>query len=477
LLSKEKKKKPASKPIEGRTELVQQMLRKKNPGPINNSPSNPTVIQTTCINSTTTSSRCLSFWQPIKSPIHYLSLFPESQKNPQIIKIKFLENPRNPNSLIYKMHTKSHQIFIQSQNPQFKTQTLTLDPTQTLTLYNLKLSLITDNQNPSSFYFTLNGKPLKDSTCLPNPQITPLCTLILQVRLSGGGGDGGATGAESRDCYLNMYADKKPDKVDPRELRLSKWLNCSLSNEPLRQPCVIDRLGNMFNKEALVEALIGKKLPKEFGYIKGLKDMIDIQLEVVPGEGSGNARFQCPVTGLEFNGKYKFFALKNCGHVLSAKALKEVKSSECLVCYKEFEECDKIVINGSDEEVAVLRERMEEERSKMKEKKMKKVKNGEVGANGEEFSGQGAEVSQVSGKKHGIVDVKGVDKVVGKVKGNGKVENVKGVSHGGSVKRFKATDMVPTNATKEVYASIFTSSKKQSFKETYSCRSLPLGRN
>ncbi|KAL3566883.1 hypothetical protein D5086_032298 [Populus alba] len=248
--------------------------------------------------------------------------------------------------------------------------------------------------------------------------------LYIDIKLSGGGGDGGATGAESRDCYLNMYADKKPDKVDPHELRLSKWLNCSLSNEPLRQPCVIDRLGNMFNKEALVE------------------------LEVVPGEGSGNARFQCPVTGLEFNGKYKFFALKNCGHVLSAKALKEVKSSECLVCYKAFEECDKIVINGSEEEVAVLRERMEE-RSKMKEKKMKKVKNGEVGANGEEFSGQGVEVSQLSGKKHGIVDVKGVDKVVGKVKGNGKVENVKGVSHGGSVKRFKATDMVPTNATKE----------------------------
>ncbi|KAJ6435653.1 hypothetical protein OIU84_000788 [Salix udensis] len=221
------------------------------------------------------------------------------------------------------MHTKSHQILIQSQ---FKTQTLTLDPTQTLTLYNLKLSLLTNNQNPSSFYFTLNGKPLKDSTCLPNQQITPLCTLILQTRLSGGGGDGGATGAESRDCYLNMYADKKPDKVDPHELRLSKWLNCSLSNEPLTQPC----------------------------------------LEVVPGEGEGegegegNARFQCPVSGLEFNGKYKFFALKNCGHVLSAKALKEVKSSECLVCYKEFEECDKIVINGSEEEVAVLRERMEE---------------------------------------------------------------------------------------------------------------------
>ena len=39
---------------------------------------------------------------------------------------------------------------------------------------------------------------------------------------------------------------------------------------------------------------------------------------------------------------------------------------------------DKIVINGSDKEVAVLRERMEEKRLKVKDKKIKKVKNGEV---------------------------------------------------------------------------------------------------
>ena len=39
---------------------------------------------------------------------------------------------------------------------------------------------------------------------------------------------------------------------------------------------------------------------------------------------------------------------------------------------------DKIVINGSDKEVAVLRERMKEKRLKVKDKKIKKVKNGEV---------------------------------------------------------------------------------------------------
>ena len=38
---------------------------------------------------------------------------------------------------------------------------------------------------------------------------------VLQLlhRLRGGGGDGGATGAESRSSYLEMYMDKKPDKV------------------------------------------------------------------------------------------------------------------------------------------------------------------------------------------------------------------------------------------------------------------------
>lgn len=277
-----------------------------------------------------------------------------------------------------------------------------------------------------------------------------------------------------------MYADKKPDKIDPNEQRLSKWLNCALSNEPLREPCVVDKLGNIFNKEALVEALLGKKLPKEFGHIKGLKDMVKIQLSLIPGMEDvhgGGTRFQCPIAGLEFNGKYKFFALRNCGHVLSAKALKEVKSSTCLVCHQEFSETDKIVINGSEEEVAVLRERMEEEKAKTKDKKTKKIKNG-AAQNGKEES-VSLESSSLSGMKHGL-DANVVDKVSAKVEGNGKVVNgnavLKGVTDG-VAKRFKAADMAPPNATKEVYASIFTSSKKSDFKETFTCRSLPLGRN
>jgi len=118
---------------------------------------------------------------------------------------------------------------------------------------------------------------------------------------------------------------------------------------------VIDLLGNIYNKEAVVHALLTKSMPKRLGYIKGLKDLVTVHFESIPGvnpdgENSGS-KFQCPITGQEVNGKFKFFALRKCGHVLSARALKEVSSSSCAVCYVPFTEVDKIPLNGSEEEV------------------------------------------------------------------------------------------------------------------------------
>ncbi|KAH7427105.1 hypothetical protein KP509_10G030900 [Ceratopteris richardii] len=121
-----------------------------------------------------------------------------------------------------------------------------------------------------------------------------------------------------------MYATKKPDKVDPNEARIAKWTRCALSAETLKPPCVIDLLGNLYNKEALVSALITKNMPPELKHIKGLRDMIPIYLTSVPGvdahDDTSDTKFQCPISGQEFNGKYKFYVLRGCGHVLSWKA-------------------------------------------------------------------------------------------------------------------------------------------------------------
>lgn len=57
------------------------------------------------------------------------------------------------------------------------------------------------------------GRTLSPYESLAGAEVLPGATLQLLPRLRGGGGDGGATGAESRSCYLEMYLGKKPDKV------------------------------------------------------------------------------------------------------------------------------------------------------------------------------------------------------------------------------------------------------------------------
>eukprot|EP00959_Pyramimonas_sp_CCMP1952_P109377 2287805-Pyramimonas_sp.AAC.1 len=52
------------------------------------------------------------------------------------------------------------------------------------------------------------------------------------LRLRGGGGDGGATGAESRDSYLQMYAQKKPEKRKDSARCLGSFANLSVFGLP-----------------------------------------------------------------------------------------------------------------------------------------------------------------------------------------------------------------------------------------------------
>ncbi|MCO5553778.1 hypothetical protein L7F22_007304 [Adiantum nelumboides] len=342
------------------------------------------------------------------------------------------------------------------------------------TLGDLKWALL--QASPQAFmrrcsYFTFLGKPLQDASTIASQSISNHSTLHLRVRVLGGGGDGGATGAESRDCYLNMYAVKKPDKADPNEARLAKWSRCALSSEALKPPCVVDRLGNLFNKEALVANLLGKSLPKELKHIKGLKDMVSIHLSSVPGidahDEKAHTKFQCPVSGQEFNGNCKFYVLRACGHVLSAKALKEVQSSSCLVCFTPYVDSDKLVINGTEEEVLELKQRMEEEALKKKEKKSKngaKETSIDESVNGVQQSSHS--LTQNGVDEEGAADYErlGVHGAKRKLSKTDKVQAVADKSRDSKVlqptKKFKAVDILPPNATKEVYASIFSSSSK-----------------
>lgn len=75
---------------------------------------------------------------------------------------------------------------------------------------------------------------------------------------------------------------------------------------------------------------MGKTVPKALSHISSLKHVIDIQLErspdadTRPGAKAG-ARFACPITGQAMSGKSKFVVVRGSGHVLSERALKEVR--------------------------------------------------------------------------------------------------------------------------------------------------------
>ena len=85
-------------------------------------------------------------------------------------------------------------------------------------------------------------------------RLSPRASPRACLRLRGGGGDGGATGAESRSSYLEMYKTQKPGEVralllrtagpvsparsysyqlDAREEQLAVWTCCRLTRQQL----------------------------------------------------------------------------------------------------------------------------------------------------------------------------------------------------------------------------------------------------
>lgn len=145
-------------------------------------------------------------------------------------------------------------------------------------------------------------------------------------------------------------------------VKQSKSKYCSLSKETLKKPIVGDKLGQIYNKTAIIKALIEKNLPDTFNHISSLKDVKDIN-----GEISKNGYLQCPITMSEFSGINKFYFLWNCGCVISKKAIDEIgMKDKCLVCGKDFHhDKDLISLNYTKEE----KENIKNELLTLKERK------------------------------------------------------------------------------------------------------------
>uniref|UniRef100_A0A8C4WDZ1 Replication termination factor 2 n=1 Tax=Gopherus evgoodei TaxID=1825980 RepID=A0A8C4WDZ1_9SAUR len=177
---------------------------------------------------------------------------------------------------------------------------------------------------------------------------------------------------------------RKVEKIDKNAELVAQWYYCALSQEELRRPIVACELGRLYNKDAVIEFLLDKSSDKSLvqaaSYIRSIKNVTELNLADNPawkgdkGNTKGDkyddiqcARFICPVVGFVF--------LRNCGCVFSERALKEIKTEVCHRCGVPFQDDDVIILNGSKDDVEVLKKRMEERRLKSKGgKKSKKCK-------------------------------------------------------------------------------------------------------
>jgi hypothetical protein len=293
------------------------------------------------------------------------------------------------------------------------------------------------------------------------------------------GCDGGSI--PKRDELVHLQ--KKPEKVDQNELERIKWFSCAISKEPLRSPVVYCELGYLYNKEAIIKRLIEKTIPEAYSHIRSLKDVFPVNfqpnvdykptsevssLNVV--DLAQESPFACPITGLLVGSNHKFSVLKSCGCAFADRALRECPSDVCLTCNTPFTAEDVMPLNPDEEQQKVLIQKMKDKRAgEKKEKKTKKSRSSTVAT------------EQVSNGKRKI-DTANPSTVITSTTTTSKPAPSVTESHEKLTKKAKVTTeeekplKVSTFADKKVYASIFTSSMKETTKsETFLCRNVARG--
>lgn len=155
-------------------------------------------------------------------------------------------------------------------------------------------------------------------------------------------------------------------------------------------------MGNLYNKEAVITAILDKTLSEAFPHIRGLKDLKTLEFTDNPRCNEGNVEtiddhiplFICPVTRQEFNGIHPFHAIWSTGKVLSDKAIKEMGTEALQSEYGPFSAIDMVrLIPGDhemDEQRAAMHRRREQQPSNSKKHKKEKKEKMESENNCEE---------------------------------------------------------------------------------------------
>ena len=221
----------------------------------------------------------------------------------------------------------------------------------------------------------------------------------------------------TRGGALNRGAlTRTTETASAADIARIKWSTCALSGNKLRYPVVACDLGALYNRESVLEYLVGQlqfpynnkeAVEQSFGHLKKISSVFQLQLDwqqpgasvgadtagvpVAGSAGSEDTVITCPLVHLPADGRYPFVALRPCNHVLSLRALRSMAPSQqqqppaqqhppqqqqhCPICDAVYTVA--ITLNGSPDEVAAQRmalstRLLEEKKAKKKEKKRRR---------------------------------------------------------------------------------------------------------
>lgn len=137
------------------------------------------------------------------------------------------------------------------------------------------------------------------------------------------------------NSYMQMVSeDRGLGTMERHAFRMS---SCWLSQQRLQDSVVACRLGNFYNKEALINALLNKSIPQEISHVRALRDVKQC-LITWKEESEGRRHMVCPLSREDLDaGGSRAVVIWPSGAVVSPKALKELKLKECPVTGRAFD--------------------------------------------------------------------------------------------------------------------------------------------
>lgn len=176
------------------------------------------------------------------------------------------------------------------------------------------------------------------------------------------GGDGGVIATQRKYLRASKDASNEIGDSKSRSQLEDKTKYCSYDSQPLTDYIVVCKLGNFYNKETIINALLNKSIQKsEFRHIKGLKDIKDAKFKLNSKNDStaqllGKLKYVCPVTGDELNGIHPFYIIWSTGIIISKRALREVGIFNLNEEYGPFQESDLIKLFPCNEELLAMKD-------------------------------------------------------------------------------------------------------------------------